>query len=174
MRGATGLRLESHLERQMFQFTHPVRGATVSSEIIRARSVVSIHAPRAGCDDATKSPLLAAGLFQFTHPVRGATLAKHPLEWTRAVSIHAPRAGCDLPYASITGSPMTFQFTHPVRGATIVEAPVVIPFLGFNSRTPCGVRHKADDPCAAYCFVSIHAPRAGCDSMVQSCVLWRG
>ena len=58
----------------MFQFTHPVRGATSL-----------IDCP------------LEAVVFQFTHPVRGATLpAKvEMLAWHSCVSIHAPRAGCD-------------------------------------------------------------------------------
>ena len=34
----------------MFQFTHPVRGATVASFRLRSLSKVSIHAPREGCD----------------------------------------------------------------------------------------------------------------------------
>ena len=56
-----------------FQFTHPVRGAT-------------LHAPTlAGATSA----------FQFTHPVRGATRS-HSIPYPkRSVSIHAPREGCD-------------------------------------------------------------------------------
>ena len=33
-----------------FQFTHPGRGATYSSLLLRCIVVVSIHAPREGCD----------------------------------------------------------------------------------------------------------------------------
>ena len=56
----------------MFQFTHPVRGATDAKLKALKSSAVSIHAPRAGCDDTP-------------------TAASTPCE----VSIHAPRAGCD-------------------------------------------------------------------------------
>ena len=56
----------------MFQFTHPVWGATL---LIYAREVISV--------------------FQFTHPVWGATDAERLLRLFHAVSIHAPRVGCD-------------------------------------------------------------------------------
>ena len=56
-----------------FQFTHPVRGATVCPKL-----------------------QIVAYMFQFTHPVRGATRAHGDGSWGSAVSIHAPREGCDL------------------------------------------------------------------------------
>ena len=156
-----------------FQFTHPVRGATCRHKSNIHHKKVSIHAPRAGCD--TTFPLLMARpkKFQFTHPVRGAT--------------HELRGN---------GEGNKFQFTHPVRGATetllgrsrpcsrfnsrtpcgvrlyLLRALAIL--FCFNSRTPCGVRHAVPIPPAPCLVVSIHAPRAGCDSMVQSCVLWRG
>ena len=55
-----------------FQFTHPVRGATVLARFL-ARS----------CE------------FQFTHPVRGAISFSAWLFRRFVVSIHAPREGCD-------------------------------------------------------------------------------
>ena len=102
-----------------FQFTHPVRGATQHSSygIYRIASfnsrtpcgvrldglavgvcvkLVSIHAPRAGCDQKKLATLQSSIKFQFTHPVRGAT--------TRQVTLNGQR--------------VWFQFTHPVRGAT--------------------------------------------------------
>ena len=58
----------------IFQSTHPVRGATGMFEAKPIRRVViSIHAPREGCD----SNRLA---YSFTRSV---------------ISIHAPREGCD-------------------------------------------------------------------------------
>ena len=79
---------------------------------------VSIHAPRVGCDLITALIVDTAG-----------------------VSIHAPRVGCDLTGVSTTRASLTFQFTHPVWGATFCRVFVVTLLLGFNSRTPCGVRH---------------------------------
>ena len=125
---------------------------------------VSIHAPRVGCDadrssvfmislvfqfthpvwGATRRPryvLNRSNRFQFTHPVRGATQkSASPLSWL-SVSIHAPRAGCDN-YLILTT--MTAK--------------------GFNSRTPCGVRHVVLTDLGSAEVVSIHAPRAGCDN----------
>ena len=81
-----------------FQSTHPVRGATgVQIPGINA-NVISIHAPRAGCD-ATRSWIRCGfATFQSTHPVRGATSNEDSID----------------PYNQ-------FQSTHPVRGATISE-----------------------------------------------------
>ena len=82
-------------------------------------SVVSIHAPREGCDYRFNPFRLLAYQFQFTHPGRGATSADkrqyrsynsfnsrtpggvRPLltyhqYYKVSVSIHAPREGCDL------------------------------------------------------------------------------
>ena len=56
----------------MFQFTHPVWGATISIFIISRHITVSIHAPRVGCDEQTDYSTQFE-TFQFTHPVWGAT-----------------------------------------------------------------------------------------------------
>ena len=57
-----------------------------------------------------------------------------------------------------------FQFTHPVWGATLIISFQGHPQIGFNSRTPCGVRPCAGVVSVANSIVSIHAPRVGCDS----------
>ena len=57
-----------------FQSTHPVRGATIFVIHRSAFKCISIHAPRAGCDDGY--PEFPEGSY---------------------ISIHAPRAGCDPP-----------------------------------------------------------------------------
>ena len=41
-------------------------------------------------------------------------------------------------------------------------------YVSFNSRTPGGVRHNDRSTFAHLCYVSIHAPREGCDSEVSS------
>ena len=56
-----------------FQSTHPVRGATFFRIIVIEHRLISIHAPREGCDI-------------FEH----ARSCPEPL-----ISIHAPREGCD-------------------------------------------------------------------------------
>ena len=58
---------------EMFQFTHPGRGATRTPWYYIRKPIVSIHAPREGCDTGVvPSELFNVG-FQFTHPGRGAT-----------------------------------------------------------------------------------------------------
>ena len=149
-------------------------------------SVISIHAPRVGCDRAAAGLSVEEYQFQSTHPVWGAT----PLP-----------CGPWWPWAK-------FQSTHPVWGATWRAAGTVITRLHFNPRTPCGVRprcpnrkihqayfnprtpcgvrpvsiHQTCTPCRyfnprtpcgvrlpvrCYCelcgHISIHAPRVGCD-----------
>ena len=57
--------------------------------------MISIHAPREGCD-ATRARIQAViDEFQSTHPARGATVALLLGKRIRAISIHAPREGCD-------------------------------------------------------------------------------
>ena len=82
--------------------------------------MISIHAPRAGCDVAdirfrlhahNFNPRTPCGvrphlegivpshisIFQSTHPVRGATVQDGRKGRRGVISIHAPRAGCDCP-----------------------------------------------------------------------------
>ena len=124
---------------EVFQSTHPSRGAT-----------------------ATETTVHVVGKFQSTHPSRGATVFCRLFVLRLRVSIHAPLAGCDS--STVRGRPYfhgfnprtprgvrpdavqdarrdaVFQSTHPSRGATVRCA---------------RVRRPAD--------VSIHAPLAGCD-----------
>ena len=57
-----------------FQSTRPVRGATEHDADLVVDVVISIHAPREGCDQVGEG-----------------AVAEHVL-----ISIHAPREGCDL------------------------------------------------------------------------------
>ena len=125
----------------VFQFTHPVWGATEACSEALCGGFVSIHAPRVGCDTLPMYFRISALAFQFTHPVWGATNNKRKTRAMTQVSIHAPRVGCD----------------HSLR-YNIGRDP-----NGFNSRTPCGVR-LTDYPHQKLSYdVSIHAPRVGCD-----------
>ena len=108
------------------------------------------------------------------------------------VSIHAPREGCDYRLRGITRRPLRFnsrtpggvrrvraltpsaldvkfQFTHPGRGATTYTAKSLQAYLRFNSRTPGGVRPARRRPRRCGGYVSIHAPREGCDIVVDLC-----
>ena len=59
-----------------------------------------------------------------------------------------------------------FQSTHPVRGATAERPWSPSSPRDFNPRTPCGVRRGYAPIYAGQNFISIHAPRAGCDATV--------
>ena len=140
MRGATFDRLTAEMPF-LFQSTHPVRGATIFAIFASVRRVISIHAPRAGCDMQSElmqtspcyfNPRTPCGVrlwilfanssprgFQSTHPVRGATNKSAYDIAKDLISIHAPRAGCDVSHRSYEFSNNEFQSTHPVRGATV-------------------------------------------------------
>ena len=168
-----------------FQFTHPVWGATTTTTASKSRitgfnsrtpcgvrpcsvaklalcSDVSIHAPRVGCDEPKNGFCQFSDMFQFTHPVWGATKDDSPMCARIDVSIHAPRVGCDFDkalkelarYGFNSRTPCgvrhiititilvipRFQFTHPVWGATLMLVRISNTSVCFNSRTPCGVR----------------------------------
>ena len=59
-----------------------------------------------------------------------------------------------------------FQFTHPGRGATVANLPSVLQGKRFNSRTPGGVRPRLHSRKMSRFYVSIHAPREGCDKTI--------
>ena len=58
---------------KVFQSTHPVRGATHQQHGHGQAAVISIHAPREGCDMVSFRRIQLPIAFQSTHPVRGAT-----------------------------------------------------------------------------------------------------
>ena len=106
------------------------------------------------------------GLFQSTHPVRGATATCRHTPEMHAISIHAPREGCDPPARTTVPVFHVFQSTHPVRGATHVHSVGVATCEIFQSTHP--VRGATTfchslSPCG---YISIHAPREGCDVLV--------
>ena len=128
---------------QLFQSTHPLRGATTASAV----------------------PPAISWQFQSTHPLRGATTVEDDdLPALVEISIHAPLAGCDswpacTPPAQSHFNPRTpcgvrrspraensarleFQSTHPLRGATRPRTRQDRRAGYFNPRTPCGVRRK--------------------------------
>ena len=147
-----------------FQFTHPVWGATSDLASDANLTVVSIHAPRVGCDIVEITIII-----------------------DKQVSIHAPRVGCDQNLATYDCCTYLFQFTHPVWGATplhrqtltTLTVSIHAPRVGcdmrviigevkrsrFNSRTPCGVRQHVSVYVRVLGRVSIHAPRVGCDGV---------
>ena len=128
----------------MFQFTHPGRGATEEGLHHVQLSVVSIHAPREGCDCFANSLFMAVSVFQFTHPGRGATPSCIRKSLTSVLfQFTHPGRGATWRVNKDVGG-VKFQFTHPGRGATMKNRM-------FSRLTS----------------VSIHAPREGCDRSLR-------
>ena len=57
----------------LFQSTHPARGATIGASPGAGGPCISIHAPREGCDIFLHCMAFWVAKFQSTHPARGAT-----------------------------------------------------------------------------------------------------
>ena len=112
VRGATTNMILSN-SGLIFQSTHPVRGATCGGATRYAEHMISIHAPREGCDYTYGMRIVAGSRFQSTHPVRGATLGESDKQ-----------------------ANMEFQSTHPVRGATFMTDNDTWHKTNFNPRTP--------------------------------------
>ena len=124
----------------VFQSTHPARGATGAHLGRTLRRMISIHAPREGCDPAAC-----------------------PRSHSSSISIHAPREGCDYAGDQERKAHVRFQSTHPARGATRDRfdhgsTPLVISIHAPREGCDYNIGHglKLDK-------ISIHAPREGCD-----------
>ena len=148
-------------------------------------SWISIHAPRAGCDVLPRQDSKLSQI-SIHAPRAGCDHQTASKGHSEAISIHAPRAGCDLgrkacpartvhfnprtpcgvrqPRAPATGATYLFQSTHPVRGATREAADELRNYI-FQSTHPVrgATRSRAEDQAGQE--ISIHAPRAGCDTM---------
>ena len=109
-----------------FQSTHPVRGATFYPVKVNQSGYISIHAPRAGCDELWCGLHLYSGLISIHAPRAGCDhIALKIILKCLSISIHAPRAGCDHTFRTDRHS-----------------------LCNFNPRTPCGVRRFEPKPCS--------------------------
>ena len=107
---------------------------------MRSDGDISIHAPRVGCDSAVVSHIASVPVFQSTHPVWGATRAVEVAQWYKNLfqSTHPVWGATGPPEQLLEQQP--FQSTHPVWGATCFRSVGSLPV-----------------------WISIHAPRVGCD-----------
>ena len=178
-----------------FQSTHPVWGATIPVFDWLRYAVISIHAPRVGCDGAFDKQSKEPDEFQSTHPVWGATCSDYRPCHCLAISIHAPRVGCDYSSHERGTNDNIFQSTHPVWGATrpasalrsckliSIHAPRVgcdpdalfkIRYaVDFNPRTPCGVRRRGSNAKGkSGLFQSTHPVWGATVTVVTAVVAW--
>ena len=123
----------------VFQFTHPVWGATQCKRPPRALITSFNSRTPCGVRQVDKRRLILDLLFQFTHPVWGATVGIDSIDTLLDVSIHAPRVGCD--YVTLTAEVLPYVSIHAPRAGCDCYAPrAYCSTRGFNSRTPCGMR----------------------------------
>ena len=86
---------------------------------LSAVCLVSIHAPRVGCDEYVILLYSMWHVVSIHAPRVGCDREPTGVyEEELFVSIHAPRLGCDIPDPQEGGRFFKFQFTHPVWGAT--------------------------------------------------------
>ena len=178
----------------IFQSTHPLRGATGKFAFLRGSVYISIHAPLAGCDArklgrlptpdiSIHAPLAGCDpcppacqatrrRFQSTHPLRGATLDKVRRQHLIRISIHAPLAGCDRHRAGGIGILQHFNPRTPC-GVRLVCIGVTLFILPFQSTHPLRGATINGDRWKEYGHISIHAPLAGCDPVMRRCEMLR-
>ena len=124
--------------------------------------VVSIHAPRAGCDHTT--PIDTQGVLRFNSRtpcgVRPVLITGYNL--LAQVSIHAPRAGCDKERIQSNEKIANVSIHAPRAGCDKVEQGWV-PSLWVSIHAPRAGCDTSFEVGAMAIAVSIHAPRAGCD-----------
>ena len=95
LRGATTKSDAIILQAGVFQSTHPLRGATPRRSFPREISLISIHAPLAGCD-RRETELIPTKTISIHAPLAGCDEMPFFKESTYIdISIHAPLAGCD-------------------------------------------------------------------------------
>ena len=112
-----------------------MRGATQRLKRLAARTVISIHAPHAGCDAVSALSGTVRPRFQSTHPMRGATNDVSSIQRSVRISIHAPARGATLTCRCTRRAQSHFQSTHPrgVRDGGYTR--VRIRRISFNPRT---------------------------------------
>ena len=81
--------------RLTFQFTHPGKGATRSVCSLIPREAFQFTHPGKGATFTDRFGVNRWNLFQFTHPGKGATSIGNNVKSLLPVSIHAPWEGCD-------------------------------------------------------------------------------
>ena len=149
--------------RRMISIHAPREGCDPAACPRSHSSSISIHAPREGCDYAGDQERKAHVRFQSTHPARGATRDRFDHGSTPLViSIHAPREGCD--YNIGHGLKLDKISIHaPREGCDVAHNRCLIRCGHFNPRTPRGVRPYLFTGQGPFRQISIHAPREGCD-----------
>ena len=96
-RGVRHLLAEGQSAILEFQSTHPARGATQTGGVDYICQIISIHAPREGCDAAAAATSTTERFISIHAPREGCdSLPGVTVSFVVPISIHAPREGCDI------------------------------------------------------------------------------
>ena len=162
-----GVRLASHASASLtnvFQSTHPTRGATRIPPTLRFTGLISIHAPHTGCDGFDRCNCLSTAQISIHAPHTGCDLSACISYSLLIISIHAPHTGCDRAYGKRGRQQANFNPRTP-HGVRRAMSDTYYNFgYHFNPRTPHGVRPETDIEALIKEAISIHAPHTGCDS----------
>ena len=149
---------------QVFQSTHPARGATVLALLREGRPVlISIHAPREGCDFMEVNRILMGLNISIHAPREGCDVTQGGYALREGISIHAPREGCDHRLPRPQRPPPWYFNPRTPRGVRHLSHQRRLLQVNFNPRTPRGVRLWSREGGGKIVVISIHAPREGCD-----------
>ena len=151
----------------LFQSTHSLRSATVHFKDYCVPLWVSIHALLAECDRGMRGMVLRMKRFNPRTPcgVRQALTDSWATDsWFQ--STHSLRSATLIWALKIPNQSSSFQSTHSLRSATVDALVQFCRRIGFNPRTPCGVRLVCDKLNELEGEVSIHALLAECDLLI--------
>ena len=126
---------------------------------------ISIHVPREGHDIILSKVLPMFHVFQSTCPARGTTQYSPVLPGLYLISIHVPREGHDGGEATVTLTIDEFQSTCPARGTTQITV-VFLRCSQFQSTCPARGTTSGDIDIIAPVDISIHVPREGHDLVI--------
>ena len=174
-----------------FQFTHPGRGATrLETEVLELR-VVSIHAPREGCDFSpgfisrhiqgfnSRTPggvrlyLSSSSLYLTSFNSRTPGGVRLPIgraeHLALRVSIHAPREGCDADCTTLHFIVVRFNSRTPGGVRQDIQGDIATQG-SFNSRTPGGVRPRKTGSALHKSLFQFTHPGRGATGLFTSCL----
>ena len=163
-------------------------GTTKRTSFIGQQLIISIHVPRVG-DDASPSPVEAGRKISIHVPRVGDDLMDSDGSSFYLISIHVPRVGDDFGAGWNNLSFPIFLSTSPVWGTTTSTRRLSSCRTHFYPRPPCGGRRSkvavhgvrvvflSTSPVWGTtwqqgkrrwrCFISIHVPRVGDDSIAE-------
>ena len=138
------LQLPDWSYESMFQFTHPVWGATSATRYIEATRACFNSRTPCGVRRGARDLWILSSRFNSRTPCGVRQQINYSYEPEMIVSIHAPRVGCDLglPYHGMSN--LRFNSRTPCGVRLKLRYIGGIQCIRFNSRTPCGVRHSQD------------------------------